>query len=243
MRLARSAALDALCGEYLLGTLRGGARRRFERALAEEPLVAQRLAFYRQAFATTPKVEADVPIPERVWQRIAHDLRLERHRRRWWRSLALWQAWAAGATIALALAIGLRIGSPGNGPRDATGTVARPSVPPASEIALARLAGEAGATTVDAALSGDRGTLALRAARPVIAGPLQSYELWLLPAEGGAPISMAVLGTLDARVALAPAMQSRLRAGAKLAISVEPAGGSPTGAPTGAVILVGEVRG
>jgi anti-sigma-K factor RskA len=27
----------------------------------------------------------------------------------------------------------------------------------------------------------------------------------------------------------------------KLAVSVEPAGGSPTGAPTGAVILVGEI--
>ena len=36
MRLARSPQLDALCGEYLLGTLRGAARRRFERALREE---------------------------------------------------------------------------------------------------------------------------------------------------------------------------------------------------------------
>ena len=33
----------------------------------------------------------------------------------------------------------------------------------------------------------------------------------------------------------------RLRAGAKLAISVEPAGGSPTGMPTGPVILIGEI--
>jgi anti-sigma-K factor RskA len=33
-----------------------------------------------------------------------------------------------------------------------------------------------------------------------------------------------------------------VRAGAKLAVSVEPAGGSPTGAPTGPVILVGEIR-
>ena len=35
--------LDALCGEYLVGTLRGAARRRFERALREEPLVGGRL--------------------------------------------------------------------------------------------------------------------------------------------------------------------------------------------------------
>ena len=93
-----------------------------------------------------------------------------------------------------------------------------------------------------ARLSADGGALELRAERPVSAGPAQSYELWLLPAEGDAPISLAVLGALDARVALAPERRVRLRAGAKLAVSVEPAGGSPSGAPTGPVILVGEVR-
>jgi anti-sigma-K factor RskA len=51
-----------------------------------------------------------------------------------------------------------------------------------------------------------------------------------------------VLGTLDARFALAPARRAHLRVGARLAISVEPAGGSPSGAPTGPVILIGEVR-
>ena len=83
--------------------------------------------------------------------------------------------------------------------------------------------------------------LELRAARPLIAGPAQSYELWLLPAEGGAPISLAVLGALDARFQLAASHAQRLRAGGKLAVSVEPAGGSPTGAPTGPVILVGDL--
>ncbi len=36
--------------------------------------------------------------------------------------------------------------------------------------------------------------------------------------------------------------QRKLRTGAKLAVSVEPAGGSLTGGPTGPVILVGEVN-
>jgi anti-sigma-K factor RskA len=51
MKLARDPNLDALCGEYLLGTLRGAARRRFERALREEPLVAARL---RRSLRGTP---------------------------------------------------------------------------------------------------------------------------------------------------------------------------------------------
>ena len=91
-------------------------------------------------------------------------------------------------------------------------------------------------------LGRDGRTLELRAARPVIAGPAQSYELWLLPAEGGAPLSLAVLGSLDARFAVPQAHAGRLRSGAKFAVSVEPAGGSPTGAPTGPVILIGEIH-
>ena len=53
MRLARHRQLDALIGEYMLGTLRGGARRRFERALREEPAVALRLRTLQQEF--TPR--------------------------------------------------------------------------------------------------------------------------------------------------------------------------------------------
>ena len=92
-----------------------------------------------------------------------------------------------------------------------------------------------------ARLTTDTRLLELDAARPVVAGPNQSYELWLLPAHGGAPVSLAVLGSLDAKFALAPAHADRLRAGGKLAISVEPAGGSPTGGPTGSVIFVGSI--
>jgi anti-sigma-K factor RskA len=91
-------------------------------------------------------------------------------------------------------------------------------------------------------LSKDRRTLRLRAPRPVIAGPAQSYELWLLPAGGGAPLSLAVLGTLDASLSLPERQAAGLRTGAKLAISFEPAGGSPIGAPTGPVILIGEIQ-
>jgi anti-sigma-K factor RskA len=112
---------------------------------------------------------------------------------------------------------------------------------PAAPVQIAELAGKDPAARVTAALYPDRRTLELRATRPLVAGPAQSYELWLLPAEGGAPVSLAVLGALDARFQLAAGHGERLRAGAKLAVSVEPPGGSPTGAPTGPVILIGEL--
>ena len=118
-----------------------------------------------------------------------------------------------------------------------------PLLPGPQPVEIASLQSEDRRILLHADLSADRRVLQLRSARPVIAGPGQSYELWLLPADSGAPISLAVLGALDAQVAVPARYAEGLRAGAKLAVSVEPAGGSPTGAPTGPVILVGDVRG
>ncbi len=73
------------------------------------------------------------------------------------------------------------------------------------------------------------------------AKPAQSYELWLLTPDGAA-LSLAVLGSLDARFEVPEGHRRRLREGGKLAVTVEPAGGSPTGKATGPVILVGPIR-
>lgn len=227
MKLARHRQLDALCGEYLLGTLRGRARARFERALREEPLVALRLQHWSRVFA--PRFAQSIalePTPA-VWRRLRRELELDRYRIPWFRRVGFWRGWAVAATAALVLAVGY--------------VALQPLVAP-TFTEVARLAGEAPAS-VSAALSRDGTALRLRASRPVLAGPQQSYELWLIPREGGAPISLAVLGQLDAELRLPAAHAGRVRAGAKLAISVEPAGGSPTGAPTGPVILIGEIAG
>jgi len=223
MKIENSPLLDALCGEYLLGTLRGAARRRFERAQREEPRTALQLKHWQQVFAPRYSRLIEAQPSPKVWNRLERELGLSRYRAPWHRRLGFWRGWAAAATAALLLALGLQMW-PGPAP-----------------VQIAELAGKDPASRVTAALHRDGRTLELRAARPLIAGPAQSYELWLLPAEGGAPISLAVLGALDARFQLAASHAQRLRAGGKLAVSVEPAGGSPTGAPTGPVILVGEL--
>jgi anti-sigma-K factor RskA len=225
MKIGNGASLDALCGEYLLGTLRGAARRRFERALREEPRVALRLEHWQELFAPRYSKMIEAQPSPRSWKRLERELGLERYRTPWHRRAGFWRAWAVATTAALALGIGFQL--------------LRPA--PEAPVEIARLAGKAEVARVSAKLSRDGRTLELAAARAVVAGPAQSYELWLLPAGGGAPISLAVLGTLDARFALPAAQVGQLRSGAKLAVSVEPAGGSPTGAPTGPVILVGDI--
>jgi anti-sigma-K factor RskA len=227
MRLARHRHLDALCGEYLLGTLRGGARRRFQRALRDEPLVAARLAYWQRTLTPYPSEAMRLQPDPKIWRRLQHELQLARYRTPWWRRASVWRAWAAAATAALVVAVGVQWW--------------RVPPAPAQLVEVARLSAKDRPPAVTAALSPDRAWLELRAARPIEAGPQQSYELWVIPAEGGAPLSLAVLGRLDARFMVPQAHRARLRAGATLAVSVEPAGGSPTGAPTGPVILAGRI--
>ena len=231
MRLSRSTHLDALVGAYLVGTLRGGARRRFERALRDEPWVASRLAYFQRVFALRYAKDMAVKPSAQVWSRLHHTLDLSRFHLPWWRRASFLRGWAAAATAALVVALGIRALDP-----------AAPPEPRFSQVAVLATTGKGQAATVNAQLSADGRSLRLVADRPVEAGPAQSYELWLLPPGGGKPESMAVLGRLDARFALAPGHIGRVTVGSQLAISVEPAGGSPSGAPTGPVILVGAIN-
>jgi anti-sigma-K factor RskA len=172
---------------------------------------------------------AEIQPPGRIWQRLESDLELARNRTPCLRRVGFWQAWAAAATVALVLALGLQFAA---------------REPEAMQLVqIARLSGKNPAVSIAAHLSRDGRSMLLRATRPLLAGPNQSYELWLIPAADAEPISLAVLGSLDARFTLAPAHAGKLRPGATLAVSAEPAGGSPTGKPTGAVILAGRIAG
>ena len=225
MRLARQSHLDALIGEYIIGALRGGARRRFERALREEAGVALRLRTLQQQFAPRYSERIAETPPAGGWQRLERELNLSQYRAPWHARVPFLRAWAFGVTAALVLGIAL---------------IALRAPTEATLTPVAQLAMKGAPPSVIAALSPDRRTLELRAVRPIVAGPLQSYELWVIP-EGGAPISLAVLGQLDGTLRVPAPLAERLRKGALLAISVEPAGGSTTGAPTGPVILSGAI--
>ncbi len=65
--------------------------------------------------------------------------------------------------------------------------------------------------------------------------PDRAHELWLI-APGAAPVSLGLIGAEPLRVAHAPPPK-----GWTLAVSLEPAGGAPGGAPTGPVLAAGEI--
>lgn len=226
MNIESHPLLDVLCGEYLMGAMRGAARRRFERALVDNPRAALRLRYWQGLFELRYTNMMEVQPSAGAWKRLERELDLEKFRTPWIRRTSFWRGWATVATVMLALAFGWQTLS------------SRTEFPATMEIA--QMTG-ADVARVSAWLTQDKATLSLRAARPVVAEPAKSYELWLLTAEGGA-ISLAVLSTLDAQFALPPGQAQRLRAGAKLAITLEPAGGSPAGKATGPVIMIGDIR-
>ena len=82
--------------------------------------------------------------------------------------------------------------------------------------------------------------LAVTGAMP--SDPSHAHELWVIP-PGGRPRSLGTMGaSKQMHMQLADELAKLLQQGATIAISVEPAGGSPTGAPTGPVVASGSLK-
>jgi anti-sigma-K factor RskA len=68
-----------------------------------------------------------------------------------------------------------------------------------------------------------------------------AWEMWMLPGGTAAPVSMGLISIdRDQVMKIAPALAGRMGEAWGIAMSVEPAGGSPTGTPTGPVIFKGQ---
>jgi anti-sigma-K factor RskA len=143
------------------------------------------------------------------------------------RRLRVWQgATAAAAAIAAALVVFVAVELPRPGPKG-------------SFVAVLQASGVEPAFV--AAIDLDAGTVSVRR---VGAEPRtdKAYELWAVGGGRAAPVSLGVVDA-TARIPvtrLGGLDRSQLDATA-LAISLEPPGGSPTGAPTGPVLWVGKL--
>jgi len=210
--------LDLLAGEFVLGTLAGAARRRFERRLAAEPFVARRVqAWEERLSALNFGLEPVAPSPA-VWASI--ERRIGGSRPRTWRGLA------AAAVAAAMLGLGWFLWQDTR------------ELPPQAEALIANPAGE---TLWRVELAADGGRVTVSAIGAIRHPDQRSLELWALPPDA-APVS---LGLLPASGRVERALDERQRAAIGLAVNVavsdEPFGGSPTGAPTGAVLYVAAV--
>jgi anti-sigma-K factor RskA len=87
-----------------------------------------------------------------------------------------------------------------------------------------------------------RGELHVNAGDNLMLDPARAYELWALPGSGAAPVSLGLMPkTGRSTLQLNDAQRLALSRSKQIAISLEPPGGSPTGAPTGPVLFVAAI--
>ena len=218
---------DMLAAEYVLGTLAARPRRRFQRLLRYDVdlrrTVAQWEARLTPLAGSVPAVEP----PARVWRAIEARIARRRPARSWWSSTALWRG-AAAVSTALVIAL-------------ATLLVARmPAEDPAAGVAVLTDGKSPPAMVVSWPLQSRYVRVRMLAQPPLPSG--RSFELWMLPGGDQAPVSLGVIAASPTQtVALSERASAMLPGISGLAVSVEPEGGSKTGAPTGPVILSGPI--
>lgn len=221
---------DKLAAEYVIGTLQGRARARFRALLRYDPDLRRIVSEWEARLTPLSVAASEIAPPARLWQAVARRIAGTRPGGAW-SGLAFWRGLAVTST-AFVLILAAFIGV---GPRPE---------PPMAMVAV---------------MNDDQGLPALVVSWPPmkatrdyyvrikvvqehpVMNPGTAWQLWMLPKGKKAPVSMGLINTdADQIMKLRPALADRMEGAWGLAMSVEPEGGSPTGAPTGPVIFKGQ---
>jgi anti-sigma-K factor RskA len=220
----------ALAGEYVLRLLGPEEEAAFAAREARDPEFAALVAVWRADLEGLDGAFPEASPPAGLERRISERLFGARPSMvaRLWRSAPLWRGVAAAALL-VALWFGLAAPPP----------VAPPGEAPARLISA--LASVDSDVSLLAALEPQAAVLSINRTSGAPA-PGRVLELWMI--EGDVPpVSLGVLPDSPvARVPLTSEQASGIGPGTTLAVSDEPVGGSPTGAPTGPVVAAGPVN-
>ena len=222
---------DKLAAEYVLGTLRGRARDRFVALLRYDYDLRRIVAEWEAHLTPLAAAAGEIAPPARVWQVITKRIAGAAGGGTWWSTLGFWRVLAVAST-SLALVLATFVGM-----------APRPE-PPMAMVAV---------------MNDDKGHPALVVSWPpmktmrdphirvkvVQEHPVMeagtSWEMWMLPGGKAAPVSLGLITTdRDQVMKVSPALALQMGDARSIAMSIEPARGSPTGAPTGPVIFKGQ---
>jgi len=220
-----------LAAEYALGLLEGDALTRFRARLATEPDLRAEVSAWDVRFAALAQVEiAEIVPPASAKARIDAALFGTVVRPVWWRRFGMARP-LAGLAVAAALIAAVMLTTLSTAPDGANGNI------------VAELVAEGQGGLFLARYDAQSATLRVERAPDAVPQDTpadRARELWLIAGDG----LHVSLGLLDADGAINVRLPANLVAGlpgGALAISDEPQGGSPTGAPTGDVLAAGVV--
>jgi anti-sigma-K factor RskA len=218
---------EKLAAEYVLGTLKAGARRRFETWLKDDAALRRAVDEWQDRLCPMAEFTPAVTPPNAVWRKIEKELGEHQRlpRQDWKNSLFFWRRLGlVSSAIAMTLVAYLSL-------RQLDAGMAAPNY-------VAVLADKEAHTAL--VVTGDRrhSRLQVKVLLPQTVADNQTLELWALPKQGH-PRS---LGLIPASGVASLELPANLASGAvpNLAVSLEPKGGShnPDG-PTGPVLFTG----
>jgi anti-sigma-K factor RskA len=220
---------DKLAAEYVLGTLRGRARRRFEALLPAHAELRRAVARWHDTL--TPLAASVPPLAPgaHVWRRI-EDRLFDRPSspsihppvtRRWWQHGGAWRALGVVAGLGLLFMLARQM-------------------TPAAELppVVVVMSQTSGPPSFVASVAGDGRSLVLAPLGGVTVDANHDLELWQLTEQG----ATRSLGLVSAHRSTEVLRKRLLKDTLGFALSLEPRGGSPSGAPSGQIVSTGRLR-
>jgi anti-sigma-K factor RskA len=211
---------EDLAGEYVLGTLSAGERRRVELSLPHEPALRAAVAAWEARLLPLTAIAAPTEPSAQVWTRVAASLAGARKAvpaarvLKWWERLSVWRTLAAsGFAAAAIMAVVPRLQAPVAAPRYMVVLAAPNSMAPGWIVQV----DTEGATSVAAD---------------------KSLQLWTKGEGWKGPVSLGLVQpgkAVDISLAKLPPLQ----ANQLFEITLEPKSGSPIGRPTGPILYIG----
>jgi len=246
--------LDRLASSYALGTLRAGARRRFESMAREQPSVRAAAIVWQVRVASLNELQVlQTPEPA-VWTGIDRLLRAEQESpiqpatspdrisaaadtaQPWWSRLGWWRGAATAGACATLLAVVTGWNLHGQGNAEVARLEAQLRAMP-QDAYVAVLQDDKSTASMLVTFDPRSNRLTLQRVGNYQESADRSLQLWAIAPTGG-PRSLGVLNR-DKLLRLA-AGEADVRDASVLAISLEPRGGVPgSGGPTGPVLFSG----
>lgn len=198
---------DHLAAEYVLGTLHGPARRRFEKLLPAHPALRRAVTEWERRLDRLAPASVPVPPPPAVWKDLERRLFPVEPSRRWWDSLTFWRGLAAAGVLAAVIAVAPRLALP----------------PGEADMNFAAIRGKQRELLWTVALTDDARLLHVSNLRPMTMPPDQRCFLWLKTGDRPPVMLGALPDDGGVRTLNLPEGMSRPNQG-DLWVSMQPAG-------------------
>lgn len=220
--------IELRAAEYVLGLLPPAEIEEIRRILPQSGELARAVAHWEGLLMPLAAALRPEPPPPLIWDRLEAELGVRQFAqasitplptRAVFSRIGFWRGATAAATALAACLALLMLRTPTPGPHYAA-AIAPMQGPAATWLAETR----------------PDGALVVTALGPTARPAGKDLELWALPAGAAKPVSLGVLAASGTAVVVAANLpRDRLQ----LLVSVEPAGGSPSGQPTGPVLYAG----